>query len=169
VSSAGPDRLLFRLGAQSAAGTPVISARMLNRDAGEMSTLPVTPAGFGGLSHIRHHLAAIPPGEYLVEVHSEGFDRDGNRRWSHSGDSVNPPSVTRWRGGLMVIIALACGVVVDAQWGRGRYSRRLIRPRYAPHACLMASSRYAASNTRELSSKTWAWAGRPTIPSPSAI
>jgi VWFA-related protein len=62
------DRLLFRIGAQSAGGTPAITARMLNRDGGEMSVLPVTAAGFGGLSHIDVPLAALPVGEYLVEV-----------------------------------------------------------------------------------------------------
>ena len=62
------DRLLLRVGAQSAGGTPVISARMLNRDGGEMSVLPVTPAGFGGLSHIDVPLAALPAGEFLIEV-----------------------------------------------------------------------------------------------------
>ena len=33
-----------------------------------MSVLPVTPAGFGGLSHIDLPLAALPVGEYLIEV-----------------------------------------------------------------------------------------------------
>lgn len=62
------DRLLLRIGAQSAGGAPVISARMLNRDGGEMSALPVTPAGFGSLSHIDVPLAALPVGEFLIEV-----------------------------------------------------------------------------------------------------
>jgi VWFA-related protein len=62
------DRLLLRIGAQSAGGTPALSARMLNRDGGEMSALPVTPAGFGGLSHIDLPLSALPAGEFLVEV-----------------------------------------------------------------------------------------------------
>ena len=62
------DRLLVRVGAQSAAGTPVVTARMLNREGGEMSSLAVTPAGFGGLSHIDLPLAALPAGDFLVEV-----------------------------------------------------------------------------------------------------
>ena len=62
------DRLLVRVGAQSAAGTPVVTARMLNRDGGEMSALPVTPAGFGGLSQIDVPLAALPSGDFLIEV-----------------------------------------------------------------------------------------------------
>ena len=62
------DRLLIRLGAQSAGGVPVLSARMLNREGGEMSTLPVTAASFGGLSHIDVPLSALPPGDFLIEV-----------------------------------------------------------------------------------------------------
>ena len=62
------DRLLVRVAAHTAAGTPVLTARMLNREGGEMSTLPVTPAGFGGLSQIDVPLAALPPGEFLIEM-----------------------------------------------------------------------------------------------------
>jgi len=62
------DRLLVRVGAQSAAGTPTLTARMLNRDGGEMSVLPVTPAGFGGLSQIDVPLSPLPPGDFLIEV-----------------------------------------------------------------------------------------------------
>ena len=62
------DRLLIRVGAQSASGTPVLTARMLNREGGEMSALPVTPAGFGALSHIDVPLSALPAGEFLIEV-----------------------------------------------------------------------------------------------------
>jgi VWFA-related protein len=62
------DRLLVRVAAQSASGTPTFTARMLNREGGEMSTLPVTDAGFGGLSQIDVPLAALPTGEFLIEV-----------------------------------------------------------------------------------------------------
>jgi VWFA-related protein len=62
------DRLLLRVGAQSAGGTPVLTARMLNREGGAMSTLPVTDAGFGGLSHIDVPLSPLPPGDFLIEV-----------------------------------------------------------------------------------------------------
>ena len=62
------DRLLVRVGAQSAAGTPTLTARMLNRDGGEMSVLPVTAAGFGGLSQIDVPLSPLPPGDFLIEV-----------------------------------------------------------------------------------------------------
>jgi VWFA-related protein len=61
------DRLLVRVGAQSAAGTPVLTSRMLNREGGQMSVLPVT-AGPGGLSQIDVSLAALPPGDFLIEI-----------------------------------------------------------------------------------------------------
>jgi len=61
------DRLLVRVGAQVGAGTPVLTARMLNREGGQMSVLPVT-AGPGGLSQIDVSLAALPPGDFLIEV-----------------------------------------------------------------------------------------------------
>jgi VWFA-related protein len=72
------DRLLVRIGAQSAAGTPVITARMLNREGGEMSTLPVQAAGFGGFSHIDVPLAGLPAGEFLIEV----IAKDGTEQTS---------------------------------------------------------------------------------------
>jgi VWFA-related protein len=62
------DRLLIRVGAQSTNSTPVVTARMLNREGGEMSALPVTPAGFGALQHIDVPLSALPPGDFLIEV-----------------------------------------------------------------------------------------------------
>ena len=62
------DRLLVRVGAQSASGTPVLTARMLNRDGGEMSIIPVTPAGFDNLSQIDVPLAGLPTGDFLIEV-----------------------------------------------------------------------------------------------------
>jgi hypothetical protein len=33
-----------------------------------MSTLPVSDAGFGGLSHIDVPLSPLPPGDFLIEV-----------------------------------------------------------------------------------------------------
>jgi hypothetical protein len=63
------DRLVIRVGAQSAASqTPRISARMLNRDGGEMTPLVAIPAGFGDLYNINVPLAALPTGEYLIEI-----------------------------------------------------------------------------------------------------
>jgi hypothetical protein len=63
------DRLVIRVGAQSAASqTPRISARMLNRDGGEMTPLAAIAAGFGDLTNINVPLAALPTGEYLIEI-----------------------------------------------------------------------------------------------------
>ena len=63
------DRLLVRLGAQSAGGTPLLTASLLNREGGEMHPLPVTPAPFGGgLSHLDVSLAALPVGDYVIAV-----------------------------------------------------------------------------------------------------
>jgi hypothetical protein len=56
------------VGAQSANRSAVLTARILNREGGEMSALTVTPAGFGGLSHIDVPLSALPPGDFLIEV-----------------------------------------------------------------------------------------------------
>ncbi len=61
------DRLLVRVGAQSGTATPALTARMLNREGGQMSVLPVT-AGPGGLSQVDVSLAALPPGDFLIEV-----------------------------------------------------------------------------------------------------
>jgi VWFA-related protein len=62
------ERLLLRVGAQSAGGTPTISARLLNRDGGEMSVLQVAPAGFGDRTNVDVPLAALPAGEFIIEV-----------------------------------------------------------------------------------------------------
>lgn len=63
------DRLLVRAAAQGAATEkPVITARMLNRDGGVMNSLTATPASFGGLTNIDVPLAALPTGEYLIEI-----------------------------------------------------------------------------------------------------
>jgi VWFA-related protein len=71
------DRLLLRAAAQSAAAElPTISARLLNRDGGEMTPLAATPAAFGDLTNIDVPLAALPTGEYLIEINaSDGAER----------------------------------------------------------------------------------------------
>ena len=74
------DRLLVRVGAQtSAGGTPTITARMLNREGGEMAPLPVTAAGFGNLSQIDVPLSPMPPGDYLIEI----IAKDGGEQTSN--------------------------------------------------------------------------------------
>lgn len=70
------ERLLVRVGAQSAAGSPTLGARLLNREGGELAVLTTSPAGFGGLTHIDAPLAAIPPGDYLIEIQaSDGTEQ----------------------------------------------------------------------------------------------
>jgi VWFA-related protein len=62
------DHLLIRLGAQSAAGTPTVTARVLNREGGEMSVLTTSPAA-DGQTNIDAPLAALATGEeFLIEV-----------------------------------------------------------------------------------------------------
>jgi hypothetical protein len=62
------ERLLVRAAAQSAGQTPTITARLLNREGGQMSVLQVMPASFGDRSNIDVPLAALPAGEFLIEV-----------------------------------------------------------------------------------------------------
>jgi VWFA-related protein len=62
------DRLLVRVGAQSGTSSPTLTARMLNREGGEMSSLTVTPAGFNNLSQIDVPLANSAVGEYVIEI-----------------------------------------------------------------------------------------------------
>jgi VWFA-related protein len=63
------DRLLVRIGAQSGTShSPAITARLLNREGGEMSALPVSAAGFSDVSQIDVPLANIAVGDYLIEI-----------------------------------------------------------------------------------------------------
>ena len=155
------DRLLLRIGAQSAGGTPVISARMLNRDGAEMSALPVTPAGFGGLSHIDVPLAALPVGEFLIEV----IARDGPEQAS----TLVAFRVTPCKGapdprhcaGLRCRGGSAVGVAGIAKGHLHRVTRR--------RSCRTQTSPSAGSIHASKDRGHGRWAGRPTIHSPSAI
>jgi VWFA-related protein len=62
------DHLLVRVGAQSAAGTPTVTARLMNRDGGEMNALPTTPGAGPGLTNVDVPLANLPTGEFLIEI-----------------------------------------------------------------------------------------------------
>jgi hypothetical protein len=64
------DRLLVRVGAQSSGGTPVVTARLLNRDGAEMNALATTPGPAPGLTNVDVPLANIPPGEFLIEINA---------------------------------------------------------------------------------------------------
>ncbi len=70
------NRLLIRVGAQAAAGTATLSARLLNRDGDEMEPLTPAPAPTAGMSNIDLPLANLPPGEFLVEISaSDGTEK----------------------------------------------------------------------------------------------
>jgi hypothetical protein len=62
------DHLLLRVAAGSPSGTPTVTARLLNRDGGAMTALTVSPAGAPGVVNIDVPLAALPTGEFLIEV-----------------------------------------------------------------------------------------------------
>ena len=69
ASSGAPIACSCAWRAQSAGGTPVLTARMLNREGGEMSTLARDTRRIRRAeSHRRSALAALPPGEFLIEV-----------------------------------------------------------------------------------------------------
>ena len=61
------DHLLVRAAGQSAAGTAIVTARLLNRDGDSMTPLTTAPAA-GGFTNIDVPLANLPTGEFLVEV-----------------------------------------------------------------------------------------------------
>ena len=96
-----------------------------------MSLLPVTPAGFGGLSHIDVPLAALPIGDFLIEVTRQGRRRADRHARRDPSDPVRSLRAIRWRGALIAVIALAvcrCGRGAV----RGRYREGSFAPRYAP-------------------------------------
>jgi VWFA-related protein len=62
------DHLLLRVGAQSAGGSPTVTARMLNRDGAEMSALSVAPGVASGTMHVDVPLANLPTGDFLIEI-----------------------------------------------------------------------------------------------------
>ncbi len=67
------DRLLIRVPAYGAGGAaPTITAKLLNRTGQTMMDLPVAAATSAGDAQIELPLAALPPGEYLVEVMAAG-------------------------------------------------------------------------------------------------
>jgi VWFA-related protein len=69
------DRLLIRVPAYGPGGsTPALSIHLLNRAGSPMSELPVTAGPAPGLSQIDLPLAALAPGEYVVEIKATGGD-----------------------------------------------------------------------------------------------
>jgi hypothetical protein len=63
------ERLLIRFDAYAAGGEQAQpTAVLLNRAGNKMSDVPITPAQAGGTHQINLSLAAIPAGEYLIEI-----------------------------------------------------------------------------------------------------
>jgi hypothetical protein len=71
------DHLLIRASAQSpGGGNPDLTARLLNRDGGEMVPLTTAPAGAAGLTNIDVPLANLSTGEFLIEINaSDGGEK----------------------------------------------------------------------------------------------
>ena len=71
------DRLLFRVPAYGPAGAPTITAKLLNRDGQPMADVPVAVAATADTpAQIELSLAALAPGEYLLEIHAAGDGGD---------------------------------------------------------------------------------------------
>jgi VWFA-related protein len=69
------DRLLVRVPVYGPGGTsPALSVHVLNRAGIAMSELPVQPAAAGGVQQFDVPLAAMAPGEYVLEIKAAGSD-----------------------------------------------------------------------------------------------
>jgi VWFA-related protein len=73
------EHLLIRVPTYGPGGTtPTLRARLLNRSGSPMNDLPVEPAPASGEQQIDLPLAALPPGEYVVEIRTG--DQDGDAK-----------------------------------------------------------------------------------------
>jgi VWFA-related protein len=66
------DRLVIRFDAYAPAGTPAVTARLLNRGGTAMADIPVSTQAAGATHQIDLPLANIAPAEYLIEVTAKG-------------------------------------------------------------------------------------------------
>ena len=67
------DRLIIRVPAYGPGGTaPTLSVHLLNRTGSAMSELPASPAPTAGMQQVELPLAALAPGEYVVEIKATG-------------------------------------------------------------------------------------------------
>jgi VWFA-related protein len=67
------DRLIVRVPAYGPGGTaPTLSVHLLNRAGSPMSELSATPAPTAGLQQVELPLAALAPGEYVIEIKATG-------------------------------------------------------------------------------------------------
>jgi VWFA-related protein len=67
------DRLIVRVAAYGPGGTaPTLSVHLLNRAGSAMSELPTAPAPTAGVQQVEVPLAALAPGEYVIEIKATG-------------------------------------------------------------------------------------------------
>jgi hypothetical protein len=62
------DRLVVRIPAYGPSGTPTLKVRLLNRSGSAMSELTPAPAPAEGQQQVDLALAALAPGEYVLEI-----------------------------------------------------------------------------------------------------
>jgi hypothetical protein len=70
------DHLLVTVGTESAGASATVTARLLNRDGGEMHPLTTSAGAAPGVTNVDVPLAGVPTGEYLIELNaSEGTEK----------------------------------------------------------------------------------------------
>ena len=80
------DRLIIRVPAYGPGGTtPALSVRLLSRAGSAMSELAPAPAPTAGMQQVELPLAALAPGEYVVEIKATG---EGGEATEHVGFRV---------------------------------------------------------------------------------
>jgi VWFA-related protein len=73
------DRLVIRFDAYAPAGTPAVTAKLLNRAGQPMADVPVSNQSSGSTHQIDLPLASIAPAEYLVEINATGEGGDAKQ------------------------------------------------------------------------------------------
>jgi hypothetical protein len=73
------DRLVIRFDAYAPAGTPEVSAKLLNRGGQAMLDVPVSTQSTGSTHQIDLPLASIAPAEYLIEINAKGEAGDAKQ------------------------------------------------------------------------------------------
>jgi hypothetical protein len=80
------DRLIVRVPAYGPGGTtPTLSVHLLNRAGSAMSELTASPAPMAGMQQVDLPLAALAPGEYVIEIKATG---EGGEAKEHIGFRV---------------------------------------------------------------------------------
>jgi hypothetical protein len=80
------DRLIIRVPAYGPGGTtPTLSVHLLSRAGSAMSELAPAPAPTAGMQQVELPLAALAPGEYVVEIKATG---EGGEATEHVGFRV---------------------------------------------------------------------------------